>query len=327
MTKDKKTCPCSSGDPYSECCQLFHKGKIPENALQLMRSRYSAYSLNLPDYIIQTTHPGSPEYTEDYAGWRKKISAFSLNSKFNQLEVLDFHENGPVASVTFVAHITQGKQDMTFTEKSMFEKIRGKWLYRAGQLMEGKAPNLMTVGQMRVLPLAYYGAPVLRKVAEPVVEITDAVRKLAEEMIETMDACDGIGIAAPQVHHSTRMFVIREPIEDAEGNLNLGEATVYINPTLSHPSVATWKASEGCLSIPTIHAEVERPKEITIEYTDLDGKKVSKHCIGWLAKAVMHENDHLNGVLFIDHLPKEQREAIEPMLKRLHKRIHDGTEL
>lgn len=327
MTKSEKKCPCCSGQLYADCCEGFHKGKLPENALKLMRSRYAAYSLNLPDYIIQTTHPGSPEYREDHSKWRKSISSFALNSKFPELEILDFHENGPVASVTFVAHVTQGKEDTTFTEKSMFEKIRGKWFYRSGQLMEGKAPNLMTVGQMRVLPLAYYGAPVLRKVAEPIGEITDAVKKLADEMIETMDACDGIGIAAPQVHHSTRMFVIRDPIEDEKGGLDLGEAVVYINPELSEASEETWKGPEGCLSIPTVHADIERPKEITIEYTDLEGKKVKKRCKGWLAKAVMHENDHLNGVLFIDHLPEAEREKMEPALKRLHKRIHDGTEL
>lgn len=327
MEKKSKDCPCCSGKPYETCCGPFHSGQLPSNALLLMRSRYSAYALNLPDYIIQTTHPASPEYSEDHQKWRHAIASFSNNSKFEKLEVLDFQENEHVASVTFVAHVKQKKQDQTFTEKSYFEKINGRWFYRVGQLMSGRAPNLMTTGQMRVLPLAYYGNPILRRVADPVLEITDSVRKLADEMIETMDACDGLGLAAPQVHHSTQMFVIRVPIEDDMGQIQLGDAKVFINAKVSEPSSITWTASEGCLSIPSIHAEVERPKEITVEYMNLEGKKVKERCSGWLARVIMHENDHIQGVLFIDHLPKEERESLEPFLKRLDKRIHDGTEL
>jgi peptide deformylase len=292
-----------------------------------MRSRYAAYALNVPEYIIQTTHPASPEYAEDREKWRRAISVFSNGSQFEKLEVLDFQENGLVASVTFVAHLTQKKQDATFTEKSYFEKIKGRWFYRVGQLMSGHAPNLMTMGQMRVLPLAYYGNPILRRVADPVVEITDSVRKLVEEMIETMDACDGLGLAAPQVHHSTQIFVIRVPIEDDMGQIQLGDAKVFINAKISEASATTWTASEGCLSIPSIHADVERPKEITVEYTNLDGDRRKERCSGWLARVIMHEHDHIQGVLFIDHLPIEEREALEPFLKRLDKRIHDGTEL
>lgn len=327
MEKKFKTCPCSSGKSYDKCCQIFHKGSLPGSALELMRSRYSAYALDLPDYIIETTHPGSPEYSEDLLDWKKKISSFSRNSKFEKLEVLDSQERGTIATVTFVAYLSQKKQDVTFTEKSFFEKLQGKWFYRAGQLMDGHAPNLVTTSQMRVLPLAYYGNPILRRIADPVEEITDSVRTLVEEMIETMDACDGIGLAAPQVHHSTKIFVIREPIEDEKGQLYLGSVKVFINPTVSLPSKATWKATEGCLSIPTIHAEVERPKEITVSYTNLEGEKVLERCSGWMARAVMHENDHINGVLFIDHLSKEERDSLDPFLQRMHKRIHDGTEL
>lgn len=327
MGKKIKECPCCSGKDYEACCQPFHKGELPSTALELMRSRYAAYALNLPLYIIETTHPASPEFSEDLSKWKRGISSFSLNSKFEKLEVIDFQENGPVASVTFIAHLKQKGQDSTFTEKSYFEKIKGKWLYRVGQLIEGHAPNLITTGQMRVLPLAYYGNPVLRRVGDPILEITDSVLKLAQEMIETMDACDGLGLAAPQVHHSTKLFVIRVPIEDPMGQVQLGGVKVFINPVVSNPSEKKWSAQEGCLSIPSIHAEVERPFEITVEYTNLEGKRIKEVCSGWEARVIMHENDHINGVLFIDYLPQEERDALEPYLKRLDKRIHDGTEL
>jgi len=321
-------CPCSSGEVYANCCAPFHEGKKnPETALLLMRSRYAAYVLGLSDYIIETTHPGSPGYHEDLEKWRQEIADFSKNSLFKRLEILEFQEKSSIASVTFVAHIMQGKTDVTFTEKSYFEKIKGKWLYRSGQLIEGREPNLMTVGQIRILPLAYYGNPILRKVGEPLTEITDATRTLVEEMIETMDACDGLGLAAPQVHYSIQLFVIRTPIEDAAGDVELGKPVVFINPKVTEHSEETWEVSEGCLSIPSVHANVRRSKEITVEYTNLQGKRVTERCTGWKARVILHEYDHIQGILFIDHLSKEKRDALEPFLKRLHQRIHDGTEL
>ncbi len=319
-----KNCPCHSGKAYVACCKPFHNGENPSNALLLMRSRFSAFALCIPDYIIHTTHPGSPEYSNDRTKWKRSISSFSQETNFEGLEIIDFQERGNVAVVTFIAHILQKKRDESFTEKSFFEKIRGKWYYRSGQLLKGSAPNLMTIGQMRLLPLAYYGNPILRKVADTVPEITDAVRKLVGDMIETMDACDGIGLAAPQVHHSIQLFVMRAPIENVKG---LGVVKVFINPKVSEPSVEKWTVSEGCLSIPAIHADVARPSEITIEYTNLDGKHVKERCSDWEARIIQHENDHLNGVLFIDYLSEEKRGELEPLLKSMDKRIHDGTEL
>ena len=320
-------CPCSSGGTYQTCCKPFHEGKVPENALQLMRSRYSAYALDLATYIVRTTHPASPQYCPDLQLWAKKISEFSHHTEFKKLEVLHFQERGNLATVTFTAHIVQNRKDATFTEKSFFEKLKNRWLYRSGQLVDGHMPNLVTTGEMRLLPLAYYGEPVLTKKADPISEITEDLRKLAAEMIETMDASDGVGLAAPQVHHSIRLFVIREPIETSEGTSQLGEAKVFINPELSSPSKETWEAGEGCLSIPTIHAEIKRPKEITVEYTDLEGKRVKERCSSWKARIIMHENDHLNGVLFIDRLDSKEKEKLKPILKLLRYRIHDGTEL
>ena len=328
MTNSQENhCPCCSGDTYENCCEPFHKGNLPENALQLMRSRYTAYVLDIPEYIIRTTHPASPQYSENKFSWKRSISQFSRSSTFIKLEILDFKEQATLAVVTFTAHIKQEDRDGTFTEKSYFEKIHDQWLYRSGQLTEGHAPNLVTTGQLRLLPLAYYGDPILRKKADPITNISEDIKKLVKEMIETMDGCNGIGLAAPQVHHSIRLFIIRAPIETENDKFELGEVKVFINPKISSPSVETWKALEGCLSIPTIHADVERSKEITVEFTDLEGNVNTQQFSGWEAKVILHENDHINGVLFIDHLDKEERSKLDPFLQNLKKRIHDGTEL
>lgn len=322
MNQASKLCPCGSQKEYQQCCQLFHQGKLPENALELMRSRYSAYALNLPDYIVDTTHPASPQYSDNKFAWKRAISNFSRNTVFGRLEVLDFKEKEPLATVTFTAHISQEGQNATFTEKSYFEKKGPKWFYRGGQLAEGHVPNLVTTGQLRILPLAYYGDEILRKPADPITEINDNIRKLVEEMIETMDACDGVGLAAPQVHHSIRLFVIHKPIETGKGSYELGEVKVFINPKLTLHSEEKWKAPEACLSIPTLHGIVERPKEVTVEYTNLEGQRVTERVSGWHARVIMHEFDHIEGVLFIDRLDEKERSKMLPFLQNLDKRIH-----
>jgi len=323
----KKSCPCCSGLPYDLCCKRLHKGALAHNALELMRSRFSAYALNIPEYIIKTTHPASPHYSEDLSHWKHDISEFSRTSRFDKLEILDFKEQDTLATVTFVAHMQQDGSDATFTEKSYFEKKNEVWLYRSGQLTQGFAPNIITNDQMRLLPLAYYGDALLRNKALTVKEITDEVKKLIEEMKETMDACNGIGLAAPQVHHSIQLFLIRAPIETTTGELESGECQVFINPLISNPSKETWTISEGCLSIPTIYGDVERPKEITVEYTNLEGKRIRKRASGWEARVIMHENDHLQGTLFTDHVEKEEKKQLDPLLANLEKRIHDRTAL
>jgi SEC-C motif-containing protein len=127
-------CPCGSGNAYAGCCQPFHQGKRPDNALKLMRSRYSAYALCLPAYIILTTHPANPQFCRDMTQWSKKISEFCSSAEFKKLEILDFQEKVPFATVTFIAHLSQGEKDTSFIERSYFEKSKSIWLYRNGQL-------------------------------------------------------------------------------------------------------------------------------------------------------------------------------------------------
>lgn len=127
-------CPCRSGKQYGECCQPFHLGKKPNTALQLMRSRFAAYALCMPDYIIRTTHPENPQFCHDIEEWTQKISEFSSRTEFKDLEILEFQESPSFSTVTFVAYLIQDERDVSFTEKSYFQKINGEWFYRSGQL-------------------------------------------------------------------------------------------------------------------------------------------------------------------------------------------------
>ena len=120
-------CPCKSGLPYPLCCAPYHEGALPKTAEALMRSRYSAYALGKVSYIIETTHPNLPvSSVED-------IEAFCQQTQFENLEILDKEENAPFARVTFRATLSQRGQDVSFTEKSTFEKVQGKWLYLKGE--------------------------------------------------------------------------------------------------------------------------------------------------------------------------------------------------
>jgi peptide deformylase len=321
MKEESKLCLCHSQKPYSDCCHPFHEGALPKTALELMRSRFSAYALNLAEYIIRTTHPANPEYGQDHCLWAGKITEFSRHTEFRHLEILEANEWGTVATVTYVAYLVQGGREEVFTEKSYFQKMGEKWFYRSGRLAAGRALDLMTHGRTPVLPLAYYGDPILRQQASPVERIDEGIRKLVEEMIETMSVCNGVGLAAPQVHRSLQIFLIRVPREVDDGMVDWGEVKVLINPILSSPSKESWKAPEGCLSIPLVRADVERPCEVTVEYTDLNGQQIVERCAGWQAKAIFHENDHIDGVLFIDRLEKEEREKWKPILGSVFKRF------
>ncbi len=119
-------CPCHSGKEYTACCEPYHKGEqLPEKVELLMRSRYSAYALDLADYIIHTTHPKSPLVEPNRAKWLQSIHQFSHTTKFQDLIIEATTEN----TVTFHAILnTQGK-NTSFREKSLFEKFEGRWCY------------------------------------------------------------------------------------------------------------------------------------------------------------------------------------------------------
>jgi peptide deformylase len=169
------------------------------------------------------------------------------------------------------------------------------------------------------LPIIYYGNFLLRKVAKEIPKISEEIRQLVFDMIETMDFQNGIGLAAPQVGHSIRLFVIRNYIEGEDGHLHLSEPQVYINPVITMHSVEAVSDIEGCLSIPGIREHVKRPLHITVKAQDLEGHSFKEEIVGYKARVILHENDHLNGVLFVDRVSKDIRNKIDAELKQIKK--------
>jgi peptide deformylase len=164
---------------------------------------------------------------------------------------------------------------------------------------------------MAVLPIRIYPDPVLRVKCRDIQTIDDRLRKLAADMVETMHAAPGIGLAAPQVGVEERIAVL---------DLSVGEdpqqVHVLINPEIVHRAGSETDV-EGCLSLPGLTDKVERPTQVKVKALDLAGKPVELDAEGWLARALCHEIDHLDGVLFIDHLRGLRRERVKRQLKKL----------
>jgi peptide deformylase len=156
----------------------------------------------------------------------------------------------------------------------------------------------------------------LRSVSEPVSEISDEVRTLVADMFETMYEAPGIGLAAIQVGVPSRVIVMDLSKREAEA-----EPRVFINPEIVWSSQETSPYEEGCLSIPDIHEDVERPSRVRIRYLDLDAKQQESDAAGLFATCIQHEVDHLNGVLFIDHISKLKRERIIKKFVKAAKRV------
>lgn len=171
------------------------------------------------------------------------------------------------------------------------------------------------------LPLAYYGDAVLRKKTIPVMEINEEIRQLISDMVETMQAYNGVGLAAPQVHRSLALFITCVPIEQPDEKWIPGKLRVFINPKILSVTEKTEVRSEGCLSIPKIYGEVERPFKVTVRATDLNGDIFEEEFSGLEARCVLHENDHINGVLFVDRIYGKTRKELEPKLRVIKKTL------
>lgn len=173
------------------------------------------------------------------------------------------------------------------------------------------------------LNILYYGHPVLRKRAAPVAEITPEIVQAVNDMIETVIAHNGIGLAATQVGVMHRIFIIREEVLNSDGSYSLGAPEVIINPEITIPSKAEMETMlEGCLSIPRMHIEVTRPKKIHIRYQNLKGEWIEEDIDTFRGRQMMHENDHLNGVLIIDRMDLKERRRIEPYLAAIKKKYN-----
>lgn len=170
---------------------------------------------------------------------------------------------------------------------------------------------------MKTLPIYTYGFEVLRKKTKKVTKIDDKFIELVGSMFNTMHKASGIGLAAPQIGSDLALTVI--DVSKAEEKKKIKtEPITLINPLIRdyHGEITL---EEGCLSIPYVRGEVTRPETIYIEYQDLD---LNKHYIelrGFIARVAQHEIDHLNGVLFIDHLNKDERKILKPELDLIRK--------
>jgi len=158
---------------------------------------------------------------------------------------------------------------------------------------------------MTIKPLIILPDPLLRQVSQPIERVDADIRKLAEDMLETMYEAPGIGLAAIQIGVARRMLVIDISKEGDER-----EPLVFINPEIVRSSDERSVYEEGCLSIPDYYAEVERPASITVKSLDRDGREHLTEADGLLATCLQHEIDHLNGVLFIDHISRLKREMV-----------------
>jgi peptide deformylase len=139
-------------------------------------------------------------------------------------------------------------------------------------------------------------------------------------MVETMEANDGCGLAAPQVHHSLSLFITCIPRYLENDEVLPGTVRVFINPKIVAYSQETWACQEACLSIPGVRENVSRPLRVTIQATDLDGKNFTEEFEEFDAHVIMHENDHVNGVLYIDRLPPKRKKEIEKFLREIKKK-------
>jgi peptide deformylase len=175
-----------------------------------------------------------------------------------------------------------------------------------------------------ILPIVAYGHPVLREVAQDISADYPGLNKLIEDMWETMYASNGVGLAAPQINRPIRLFVIdsaqifsnmdEEEKEENEYPDTPGVKQVFINAHIVEEGGDDWPYNEGCLSIPKIREDVYRAEEVTIEYMDENFQKHTKTFDGITGRIILHEYDHIDGKLFIDHLPPLKRKLLKRKL-------------
>ena len=149
----------------------------------------------------------------------------------------------------------------------------------------------------------------LRLVSKPIEKVTAEVRKLADDMFETMYAAPGIGLAAIQVAQPIRLITMDLAKKEDDGE-SKPRPRVFINPEILSSSEESSTYEEGCLSIPEYYEEVERPARVRVRFTDLDGRLYEEDADGLYATCIQHEIDHLNGVLFIDHISRLKRTRV-----------------
>lgn len=152
-----------------------------------------------------------------------------------------------------------------------------------------------------MLDIVKIGDEVLREKCTKVTEFDDALHILLEAMYETLDGADGVGLAAPQVGVDKRFFIVSLPD---------GTKREFINPEIIGTSVETNPYEEGCLSVPGVYHDVVRPSKVIVKAQDANGVEFTLKASGLMARVIQHENDHLDGVLFIDHLNEDEKKKV-----------------
>jgi peptide deformylase len=184
-----------------------------------------------------------------------------------------------------------------------------------------------------ILAILEYGDPILRAKGKPIDNIDDRIRELAANMIETMHAANGVGLAAQQVGEALKLTVLDVSlIEDRPSTLKVdgkdadpktAMPLVLINPEIElHGTTET--GIEGCLSFPEVTGDIERSKSVIVRAQTLEGSTIEIEATGFLARAIQHEGDHLNGILFIDRMNSAAKAALSSRLKRLQKETRRG---
>lgn len=172
-----------------------------------------------------------------------------------------------------------------------------------------------------VLPIYTYGSEVLRAPTEDILENSDDLQVLIDNMLETMEGAAGIGLAAPQVGRSLRLFVVDlSPLKDdlaEEGEIVPDGPLVFINPEMIDEFGDDVGYEEGCLSIPDIREEVSRPAEIVIRFLDRNFAQQELHVAGMTARVIQHEYDHVEGILFVDHISSFRKQLLKRRLREM----------
>ncbi|HRH70769.1 MAG: peptide deformylase [Flavobacteriales bacterium] len=173
-----------------------------------------------------------------------------------------------------------------------------------------------------ILPIRAYGDPVLKKMAQDIEPGHTGLKQLIADMFETMYAANGVGLAAPQIGQSVRLFIVdASPFaEDEDGkptkDTHLKDfKKVFINPYIVEEEGEEWPFEEGCLSIPNIREEVFRKPKIVLQYQDEKFREFEEEFDGFAARVIQHEHDHLDGILFTDHLPPLRRRLLNGKLR------------
>jgi peptide deformylase len=170
-----------------------------------------------------------------------------------------------------------------------------------------------------VLPIVAYGTPVLKEKAQDITPDYPDLKQLIADMFDTMYAAKGVGLAAPQIGKSIRLFVVDvSPFADDEPQLD-GVKKVFINPQIIEEQGVEWKFNEGCLSIPNVREDVLRKPEISIKYQDENFVEHQEYISGLLARVIQHEYDHIEGILFTDRVSQLRKTLIKAKLINISK--------